>query len=195
MTVDQQIGKSLVIDANILGGLHLEAKRVSLLVKKGGVQMFKETWSTELINNAHEFKFILNDTFEVNPESLLYKNIISQFLTPLNTRTGKFDLYVNKKDKNVVLNKFYAKGKVMKNGINALKLLMTTNEQPYKLELFAPAVLGDIKPGMTEAKISVPHNPEKFLQMKTNLQTFTGFKIYKSGSGNENNRMSSLLSG
>merc|ERR1711892_736021 len=53
ITADHQIGKSLVIDANILGGLHLEATRgdnakngrdVSVLTKKGGVQMFKITW-------------------------------------------------------------------------------------------------------------------------------------------------------
>ena len=196
ITADHQIGKSLVIDANILGGLHLEAKRgdnakngrdVSLLVKKGGVQMFKVTWSTEKVNNANEFKFILHDKLEVNPESILFKNIISKykFLTPFNTRAGEFEFYVNKVDKNVVLNKFYAKGKVMKDGNKALELLMTTNEQPYKFELFAPALLGNIKPGMTEAKISVAHNPGQSLEMKTNFQKFTGFKIYKTGSGNE----------
>ena len=73
----------------------------------------------------------------------------------------------------------------MKNGNKALELPNTTNEQPYKLELFAPAVLGNIKPGMTQAKISVVHNPGQSLEMKTNVQTFTGFKIYKTGSGNE----------
>ena len=69
ITADHQIGKSLVIDANILGGLHLEAKRgdnakngrdVSLMVKKGGVKMFKVTWSTEKVNNANEFKIKCN---------------------------------------------------------------------------------------------------------------------------------------
>merc|ERR1711942_242218 len=127
ITVDHKIGSSLLIDANILGGLQLEGKRgdnakngrdVSLMVKKGGVQMFKITWSTEKINNKKEFKFILHDTLEVNPESMLYKNIISQYkiLTPFNSRVGEFEIYVNKKDKNLVLNKFYAKGNVMKDG-------------------------------------------------------------------------------
>merc|ERR1740137_418838 len=196
ITADHQIGKSLVIDANILGGLHLEATRgdnakngrdVSLLAKKGGVQMFKVTWSTEKVNNADEFRFILHDTMEINPDSILYKNIISQykFLTPFNTRAGEFEFFVNKKDKNVVLNKFHAKGKVMKDGHKALELLMTTDEQPYKFELFAPSLLTNIKPGMTEAKISVAHNPGQSLEMKTNFQKFTGFKIYKTGSGNE----------
>merc|ERR1712123_494371 len=196
ITADHQIGKSLVIDANILGGLHLEGKRgdnakngrdVSLLAKKGGVQMFKVTWSTEKVNNANEFRFILHDTMEVNPDSILYKNIIShyKFLTPFNTRIGEFEFFVNKKDKNVVQNKFHAKGKVMKDGHKALELLMTTDEQPYKFELFAPALLEHVKHGMTEAKISVEHNPGQSLEMKTNFEKFTGFKIYKTGSGNE----------
>merc|ERR1719481_1145685 len=102
VTVAHKIGSSLVIDANILGGLHLEGKRgdnakngrdVSLLAKKGGVEMFKITWSTEKINNKKEFKFILHDTLDVNPESVLYKNLISiyKFFTlyplPFTSRT------------------------------------------------------------------------------------------------------------
>merc|ERR1712002_266466 len=121
ITVDHKIGSSILIDANILGGLHLEGKRgdndkngrdVSLMVQRGGVQMFKITWSTEKINNRKEFKFVLHDTLDVNPESMLYKNIISQYkiLTPFTSRTGEFEIYVNKKNKNLVLNKFYAKG-------------------------------------------------------------------------------------
>merc|ERR1719260_148587 len=196
ITADHKIGSSLLIDANILGGLHLEGKRgdnakngrdVSLMVKKGEVQMFKITWSTEKINNNKEFRFILHDTLDVNPESMLYKNIISQYkiLTPFTSRTGEFEIYVNKKGKNLVLNKFYAKGKVMKDGAKALDLLLTTNEKPYKFELFAPALLDKLKPGMTEAKISVDHNPGQSLEIKTNFEKFTGLKIYKTGSGNE----------
>merc|ERR1711942_426434 len=196
VTVDHKIGSSLVIDANILGGLHLEGKRgdnakngrdVSLLAKKGGVEMFKITWSTEKINNKKEFKFILHDTLDVNPESILYKNLISNYkiLTPFTSRTGEFEIYVNKKGKNLLLNKFYAKGKVMKDGNKALDLLVTTDEKPYKFELFAPALLDKIKPGMTEAKISVDHNPGQSLEIKTNFEKFTGLKIYKTGSGNE----------
>jgi len=118
---------------------------------------------------------------------MLYKNIISQYkiLTPFTSRTGEFEIYVNKKGKNLVLNKFYAKGKVMKDGAKALDLLLTTNEKPYKFELFAPALLDKLNPGMTEAKISVDHNPGQSLEIKTNFEKFTGLKIYKTGSGNE----------
>merc|ERR1711887_146196 len=196
ITADHKIGSSLVIDANILGGLHLEGKRgdnakngrdVSLKVEKGKVQMFKITWSTEKVNNNKEFRFILHDTLDVNPESMLYKNIISQYkiLTPFTSRTGEFEIYLNKKAKNLVLNKFYAKGKVMKDGNKALDLLLTTDETPYKFEFFAPALLDKLNPGMTEAKISVDHIPGQSLEIKTNFEKFTGLKIYKTVSGNE----------
>merc|ERR1712154_611060 len=85
------------------------------------------------------------------------------FLTPFKTRSGEFEFYINKKAKDV---------------------LLTTNEKPYKFELFAPALLKNVKPGMTEAKISIEHNPGQSLEMKTNFQKFTGFKISKTGSGN-----------
>merc|ERR1712128_133950 len=196
ITVDHQIGKSLIIDANVFGGIHLDAKRgdnakggrdVHVLAKKGGVQMFKLDISTEKINNDNEFKFILHDTFEVNPESILYKKIISQykFLTPFNKRTGEFEFYVNKKDKNLLFRKFSAHGKVMKDGNKALELLITTNEKPYKFELFAPALLKGFKKGMTEAKISVQHTPGELLDVVTNFSKFTGFKISKTGAGSE----------
>jgi len=196
ITADHQIDKSLVIDANVFGGIHLAATRgdnakggrdVSFKAQKGGVQMIKLEWSTEKINNANEFKFILHDTLEVNPESILYKKIISQYklLTPFNKRSGEYEFYVNKKDKNVILGKFYAKGKVMKDSTKAMELLITTNEKPYKFDLFAPALLGKIRSGMTEAKITVEHNPGQLLSVVTNFQKFKGFKISKVGSGNE----------
>merc|ERR1711970_1648836 len=194
--VDHKIGSSLVVDANILGGLHLEVKRgdnakggrdVSILAKKGGVQMFKLTISTKKINNANEFKFILHDTFDVNTESVLYKNLISKYkvLTPFNGRTGELEFYINKQERNVLLSKFYLKGKVKKDGAKAVELLLTTNEKPYKFELYAPALLKHIETGMTEAKISVEHNPGQLLNVVTNFEKFTGFKISKTGSGNE----------
>merc|ERR1719318_1201453 len=196
ITVDHKIGSSLVVDANVLGGIHLEGKRgdnakngrdVSLMITKGGVQMIKVSWSTEKVNNENEFKFVLRDIIEVSPESLLYKNIISKYkiLTPFNSRTGEFEFYVDKKTRNVLLNKFHAKGKVMKDGKKVVDLEVNTIVKPYKFELFAPALLGKLKPGMTEAKISVAHKPGQSLEIKTNFEKFTGLKIYKTGSGNE----------
>jgi hypothetical protein len=74
----------------------------------------------------------------------------------------------------------------MKDGKKALDILITTNEQPYKFELIAPALLDDYK--LKDAKISVAHNPGQSLEITTNFRKitkFNTFKIYKTGSGNE----------
>merc|ERR1711862_93395 len=118
----------------------------------------------------------LHDTLDVNPESMLYKNIISQYkiLTPFNSRVGEFEIYVNKKDKNLVLNKFYAKGNVMKDGNKRFNFLLTTNEKPYKFELFAPSMLGKLKPGMTEAKISADPTQDNLWRSRPTLKSSPG---------------------
>merc|ERR1712055_999992 len=197
VTVDHKPGSSIVIDANILGGLHLEAKRgknakkegryVNVLAKKGGEQMFKLDITYKIVNNKKAFKFTLHDTFEVNTESVLYKNLISKykFLTPFTSRTGDLEFFFNKKEKNVLLKKFYIKGKVEKDGSKAAEIILTTDEKPYKFELFAPAFLTLVKSGMTEAKVTVEHNPGELLNVVTNFEKFKGFKISKTGSGNE----------
>merc|ERR1719187_3015675 len=149
--------------------------------------MFKLDLTFKIVNNKKAFKFTLHDTFEVNTESVLYKNLISnyKFLTPFTSRTGDLEFYFNKKEKSVLLKKFYIKGKVEKDGSKAAELILTTDEKPYKFELFAPALLKFVKSGMTEAKVTVEHNPGELLSVVTNFEKFKGFKISKTGSGNE----------
>jgi len=117
----------------------------------------------------------------------VFKKLISQykFLTPFNKRSGEFEIYLNKKDKNLLFRKFSVRGKIMKDATKALELLITTNEKPYKFELFAPAILKNIRDGMTDAKITVEHTPGQLLNIVTNFKKFTGLKISKTGSGNE----------
>merc|ERR1712200_155413 len=52
--------------------------------------------------------------FELNPQSLLYKLVVSKYriLTPFARRHSELEFFWDKKDKNVVMNKFYAKAKV-----------------------------------------------------------------------------------
>merc|ERR1712054_451343 len=97
--------------------------KVEINLQKDGAEVVDFKADTTV--SPYEFKFILKDPFEVSPNSLIYKNIISQykFLTPFKTRSGEFEFYINKKAKNVVLNKFYAKGKVTKDGKKAMELL------------------------------------------------------------------------
>jgi len=151
--VHHVIGSSLVIDVKggTFDGLHLECKHsnntkngrdVSLLLKAREVQVLKTTWSTERINNADEFKFILHDTIDVYPGSFPTELFEQYGLQPFKSRTGEFEFYVDKKERNGLLNKFYAKGRVMKDEEKVFGLLVKAIESPYIFELFAPHIFG-----------------------------------------------------
>merc|ERR1712048_164928 len=86
---------------------------------------------------------------------------------------------------NVLLNKFYVKGQVMKDGQKVMNMLVTTNEKPYRVELFLPVVLNKIYSDMDEYKMTVEHNPGQLLNVVTNGKKFKGFKISRTGNGNE----------
>merc|ERR1712141_786729 len=76
-------------------------------------------------------------------------------LTPFNKRTGEFEFFVNKQAKNVLLNKFYVKGEVKKDDQTVMKALLTTNDKPYKMSLYLPALLNKIYRNMNEYLMTV----------------------------------------
>merc|ERR1711992_447597 len=77
------------------------------------------------------------------------------FLTQFQKRTGEYEFYVNKKERNVLLHKFHVKGEVKKDGQTAMKLLLSTDEKPYKFELFLPILLNRIYSDINERKIEI----------------------------------------
>merc|ERR1712117_243050 len=74
-----------------------------------------------------------------------------------------------------------------KDGSNVANVLISTNQKPYKFHVFLPALLGKLRPGMQEVDVDFDHNPGTSLEMKVNHAgaKFKGFKIAKTGSGNE----------
>merc|ERR1712038_1557311 len=137
--------------------------------------------------NDNEIKLVLRDAVEVDPDSVLYRRIVRNYrlLTPFDKRTGEFEFYLNKNARNVLLNKFYVKGEVKKDSQTVMKALLTTNETPYKMSLSMPVVLNKIYSDMDTYEMTVNHNPGQLLEVKTNGKKFKGFKISKTGNGNE----------
>merc|ERR1712141_205717 len=131
----------------------------------------------------------LKGDFELNPQSLLYKMVVSKYriLTPFSKRHSDLEFFWDKKNKNVVMNKFYAKAKIDKDGSNVANVLISANQKPYKFHVFLPALLGKLRPGMQEVDVDFDHKPGTSLEMKVNHAgaKFKGFKIAKTGSGNE----------
>merc|ERR1712088_495516 len=199
LTINHQRGSFLIIESNIAGGMKLDAKQspnagtggrnIDIVTTKGGVQMWKYSAVTSKVNDANQLKVGLKGDFELNPQSLLYKLVVSKYriLTPFARRHSELEFFWDKKNKNVVMNKFYAKAKVDKDGSKVADVLISTNQQPYKFHVFLPALLGKLRPGMQEVDVDVAHNPGTSLEMKVNHAgaKFKGFKIAKTGSGNE----------
>jgi len=195
-TMDHVIGKSLEINTNLGGGIQIKGDRgdnnkggrdINIVTKKAGKQMMKIHVETEKTVNDNEIRLILRDTVEIDRDSVLYRRIVNNYrlLTPFTKRSGEFEIYVNKKDRNVLLNKFSIKGEVKKDSTTVMKALLTTDEKPYKMYLYLPALLNKIYSDMDEYKVTVTHNPGQLLEVVTNGKKFEGFKIARIGSSNE----------
>merc|ERR1712110_533149 len=129
-TLAHDIGSKLVFNTNVAGGIDIEASRgdnsmggrdIHILTKKAGKQMMKVDISTEKQINDDQILIKLHDSVEIDPDSALYRRLVNnyRFLTKFQKRTGEFELFVNKKEKNILFSKFYIKGEVKKDGATA----------------------------------------------------------------------------
>merc|ERR1719431_2000858 len=98
LTINHQRGSFLIIESNIAGGMKLDAKQspnagtggrnIDIVTTKGGVQMWKYSAVTSKVNDANQLKVGLKGDFELNPQSILYKLVVSKYriLTPFAKR-------------------------------------------------------------------------------------------------------------
>merc|ERR1712038_1263476 len=126
VTIDHVRGSHLIIDSNIAGGMKFDAKQspnsgtggrnIDIVATKAGTQMWKYHAVTSKVNDANMLKVGLKGDFELNPQSLLYKLVVSKYriLTPFAKRHSDLEFFWDKQNKNVVMNKFYAKAKIDK---------------------------------------------------------------------------------
>ena len=79
------------------------------------------------------------------------------------------------------------KSEVKKGAQTVMKGLLTTNESPYKMSLYMPALLNRIYRDMDKYEVTVEHKPGKILDVITitNNKHFKNFKIIKTGNGDE----------
>ena len=197
-TITRDIGESIKIETTLGGGIEILAKGldggnnnkggrdISIITKKAGKQMMKVDVSTEKIVNANQMRLVLRDSLEIDPDSMLYRQIVRNYrlLTPFTKRTGEFEILINKAERNILFNKFHVKGEVKKDDQTVMKALLTTNEQPFKMSLYLPALLKKFYPDMDKVEVTVPDpkmllaNPSGHsLEVVTNSQQFRGLKI------------------
>merc|ERR1711935_125041 len=151
ISVDHDIGKSIDIKSNGFGGIEIFVSRqansngawdMHAYTKKGGKKMMNYDLITSLTNDATQFKFGLTGDLTVDPASVLFKNVISNYkiLTPFNKRHGEIEIFLDKQNKNAVLNKFMIHGKTEKDGQQALDVLADFTKSPYEIKIFAPVI-------------------------------------------------------
>merc|ERR1712158_229942 len=181
LTINHQRGSFLIIESNIAGGMKLDAKQspnagtggrnIDIVTTKGGVQMWKYSAVTSKVNDANQLKVGLKGDFELNPQSLLYRLVVSKYriLTPFAKRHSDLEFFWDKKNKNVVMNKWYAKAQVTKDGAKVVDVLISTNQQPYKFHVFLPSLLGKLRSGMQEVDVDIAHNPGTSLDNKVHV--------------------------
>ena len=156
-----------------------------MLANKAGAQMFKYHGETSKVDNAAMLKVGLKGEFDLSPESILYKTIVGRYkiLTPFAKRTSDLEFFIDKQNMNTLMNKFYAKAKIDKDGTNVANIDISTNVKPYKFFMYLPAVLGKLRPGMEVVDVTLAHEFHKSIDLKVNHPTakWKGFKIVRNG--------------
>merc|ERR1712123_276982 len=184
ITVDHDIGKSIDIKSNGFGGIEIFVSRqansngawdIHAYTKKGGKKMMNYDLITSLTNDATQFKFGLTGDLTVDPASVLFKNVISNYkiLTPFNKRHGEIEIFLDKQNKNAVLNKFMIHGKTEKDGQQALDVLADFTKSPYEIKIFAPVIrnlIGSLTTGSEGILITIDHQKGSYLEVVTNLK-------------------------
>merc|ERR1712226_1167073 len=157
--------------ANPCGPTRPSGRNIDIVTTKAGTQMWKYHAVTSKVNDANQLKVGLKGDFELNPQSLLYKLVVSKYriLTPFARRHSELEFFWDKRNKNVIMNKFYAKAKVDKDGSKVADVLISTTQQPYKFHVFLPAILGKLRPGMQEVDVDVAHNPGTSLERRSTM--------------------------
>ena len=87
VSVNHIEGSSLVIDANFNRGLHLDinhvankigGRTINILATQAGEEMFKYKGDTSKMENKDQLKFGLKSNFDLNPESIVSRMIVSK---------------------------------------------------------------------------------------------------------------------
>jgi len=150
----------------------VELLLIEVSINREVILRFKIDFTDVSKHDPTKLHLILHEEFNLNPGTR-YKYIPSYSqigdLELENTRDG---LHIN--------------SKLMNNDNKVFELNIATNEEPYKFEFFAPAILNGLAGGMSEVKIFLV--PGQSLELKTvgvGFPAFSGFKIYEVGSSNE----------
>ena len=149
-SVTHEIGRSMLIQSNIGGGIEVEGQRsgnvnggqdMQLQINRAGVQIMDLHLSYDLHVSNDDVKLIVKDSVELIRDGVIYhgyRRLAShfKFLSLFTHHEGEIEIFINKRDSNDLFPKFYVKADIINDGQLATKALFDTNQVPHRMELY-----------------------------------------------------------
>ena len=150
--------------------------------KKGGALMLKYDGVHKRTDDHKKYEASLKTELEVNEKSVMYPAFckIGKAVGSgcFKTRTMELTGFVDKQNKNKLMNKFAFALKNTKDGETRLEASIDTVKSPYELKVVSPRLMKHL--GSNEFTITADHQPGKQLTVKSSYQQFKFF--FKHGS-------------
>eukprot|EP00090_Calanus_glacialis_P017890 TRINITY_DN2775_c0_g1_i2.p1 TRINITY_DN2775_c0_g1~~TRINITY_DN2775_c0_g1_i2.p1 ORF type:complete len:864 (-),score=245.27 TRINITY_DN2775_c0_g1_i2:151-2718(-) len=145
--------------------------------KKGGEPMLKYDGVHKRTNDASKYDASLKTELQLSEKSLLYPTFckIGNAVGSGCFKSRKMELtaFVDKVNKNKLMNKFSFGLKNIKDGETRLEATISTLQNPYQLKIVSPLLQDKI--GSKEFTITADHQPGKQLTVTSSFQQFKFF--------------------
>merc|ERR1711893_75999 len=151
-------------------------------VSKGGVSFLKYDMDLTFKSNPALIEGGLKSQFDVNEASLFYPLFCSYGSGCFKQRKANIGFFVDRVNKNALLNKFDFHADVTKDAEKVFKFEFCTKHAPYKFIVKAPYLLPRVI-GQPSIEIEATHNLGQSLEVSTNIAKARSFSIMKT-SGN-----------
>merc|ERR1712088_1171834 len=180
VTVDHKAGKELVMKTN-LADMKLTIKRQPTIF----VEFIKHAETLLLVDAKVNNKAIKADVKTVMhiPSGSIFCTRGSAYAGCYNQWDGVFNVFVDLKNKNVLLNKFSVKADIKKDTETQFEYEMNTMVSPYVMKVNSPCMLPMIfdDPRRQTFEVTVEHKPGQMLHIITNAPEMSSFKVTTNG--------------
>merc|ERR1712061_538646 len=180
VTVDHKAGKELVMKTN-LADMKLTIKRQPKIF----VEFIKHQETHLLLDTKINANVINADlkTMLYTPSGSIFCTRGSAYAGCYNQWDGVFNVFVDLKNKNVLLNKFSVKADIKKDTETQFEYEMNTMVSPYVMKVHSPCMLPMIfdDPRRHTFEVTVEHKPGQMLHIITNAPEMSSFKVTTNG--------------
>merc|ERR1719187_1460171 len=145
-------------------------KSLEIEGKKKGVVMWTYKTIRTTVNNADTFELNLDTDLYLNSESILW-TMMDKYCPygAFTNRRNEIKIFVDKKNRNLLLPKFKIDVQLYKEGVKVLTLDIDSTSKPYNFLFVAPNVFKRWNVKYDKIEGTIDHNIGKSIKIKTNL--------------------------